>query len=176
MEWFGSADVPGAVAVDGDGLGAEGVAAGGAAGAGEDGAAIWADGDGFVADEDAPPAEGDAPPVVGDAPVVDGDVLPVGGDGSVVVGLDVRSGPGGAPGSTLTATPFLPRTPLATTSITRRTEPCAPTTGSAGRTVMAWMASSVAAADAGAGAASVPAASETRSRPLVMIETVGTGR
>ncbi|AQZ61115.1 hypothetical protein BKM31_06090 [[Actinomadura] parvosata subsp. kistnae] len=65
---------------------------------------------------------------------------------------------------------------MAITSITRRTDPCAPTTGLAGRTVMARMAGSVAAEAAGAGTVSDPAASETRSRLLVMIETVGTIR
>ncbi|MFI7133134.1 hypothetical protein ACIBQ1_46185 [Nonomuraea sp. NPDC050153] len=71
-------------------------------------------------------------------------------------------------------TPSLLRTPLATTSITRRTESFGPTTGSAGRTVIARMAGSIAAE--GAGTVSGPAASETRRRLLVMIETVGTAR
>ncbi|GAA3558555.1 hypothetical protein GCM10022419_043970 [Nonomuraea rosea] len=65
---------------------------------------------------------------------------------------------------------------MAVTSITRRTESFAPTTGSAGRTVMARMAGSIAAEATGTGTESDPAASETRSRLLDMIETVGTIR
>jgi hypothetical protein len=83
---------------------------------------------------------------------------------------------GEVPGSTWMVTPSLPLAPLATTSITRRTEFPAPTTGLAGRTLISRMASSLAAEDAGMGTVSAPAASETRRRLLVMIETVGTIR
>jgi hypothetical protein len=82
------------------------------------------------------------------------------------------------PGSTSIDTPSFPRAPLTTTSITSRTESSAPTTGSAGRTVISRMTGSAAAAadDAGTGTVSAPAVSEASTRLLVMIETVGTTR